>query len=184
MPGLRDGHVDVRTALFTIAASVVAALLAGALPALGMMRARLASWLADRSGGAGRQRAQQLLAVGQIGLAVALLVTAALLVESFRQLRSVDPGFQPSRVTTAKITMPASRYPDGASRVRIADVLLSSVIGLSGVEAAGMIDAVPLADNRQGTSFERLDGPPADPSAPMNANVAWSKPSLRVCSAS
>ena len=173
VPGLRDVQVDVRTALFTIAASVAAALLAGALPALGMMRARLASWLADRSGGAGRQRAQQLLAVGQIGLAVALLVTAALLVESFRQLRSVDPGFQPSRVTTAKITMPASRYPDGASRVRIADVLLSSVIGLSGVEAAGMIDAVPLADNRQGTSFERLDGPPADPSAPMNANVAW-----------
>ena len=114
-----------------------------------------------------------MLAVGQIGLAVALLVTAALLVESFRQLRNVDPGFQPSRVTTAKITMPASRYPDGASRIRTADSVLSSVTQMSGVEAAGVIDAVPLADNRQGTSFERLDGPPADPSASTNANVAW-----------
>lgn len=36
-----------------------------------------------------------------------------------------------------------------------------------------LIDAVPLADNRQGTPFERLDGPPADPSASPNANVAW-----------
>ena len=173
MPGLRDVQVDMRTALFTIAASVAAALLAGALPALGVFRARLASWLADRSGGAGGLRAQQSLAVGQIGLAVALLVTAALLVESFRQLRNVDPGFQPSRVTTAKITMPASRYPDGASRIRAADAVLSSVAQLGGVEAAGMIDAVPLADNRQGTSFERLDGPPADASASTNANVAW-----------
>ena len=173
MPGLRDVQIDLRTSLFTIAASIAAALLAGALPALGVVRTRLASWLADRSGGAGGLRPQQVLAVGQIGLAVALLVTAALLVESFRQLRSVDTGFQPSRVTTAKITMPASRYPDGASRVRTADVMLSNITQLGGVEAAGMIDAVPLADNRQGTSFERLDGPPADPSAPMNANVAW-----------
>ena len=187
MPGLRDTHVDLRTALFTIAASVLAALLAGALPARGLMRARpgapatrtlrrgvdLAGWLVDRSGGASGMRAQQLLAVGQIGLAVALLVTAALLVESFRQLRKVDPGFQPSRVTTAKITVPAPRYPDGASRIRAADAVLSSVTQLSGVEAAGMIDAVPLADNRQGTSFERLDGPPADPSASPTVNVAW-----------
>ena len=173
MPGLREVQVDVRTALFTIAASVAAALLAAALPALSMIRARLAGWLADRSGGAGAMRAQQLLAVGQIGLAVALLVTAALLVESFRQLRNVDTGFQPARVTTAKITLPASRYPDAASRVRAADQLLSSVTEMSGVEAAGLIDAVPLADNRQGTSFQRLDGPPADPSASSNANVAW-----------
>jgi putative ABC transport system permease protein len=39
--------------------------------------------------------------------------------------------------------------------------------------SAGVIDAVPLADNRQGTSFVRLDGPPPDPTAPQNANVAW-----------
>jgi len=173
MPGLRDVQVDLRTALFTIAASVAAALLAGALPALGVIRARLSGWLADRSGGSGAARAQQLLAVGQIGLAVALLVTAALLVESFRQLRNVDPGFQPARVTTAKITMPAARYPDGPSRVRAADHVLSSVMQLGGVEAAGMIDAVPLADNRQGTGFERLDGPAADPSASPTVNVAW-----------
>ncbi|HJU44689.1 MAG TPA: ABC transporter permease [Vicinamibacterales bacterium] len=173
MPGLRDVQVDVRTAVFTLFASVAAAVLAGALPALGVVRARLASWLADRSGGAGGLRAQQFLAAGQIGLAVALLVTAALLVESFRQLRGVDTGFRPARVTTAKVTLPASRYPDAASRIRAADALVSSVTQLSGVEAAGMIDAVPLADNRQGTGFQRLDGPPADPSAPNTVNVAW-----------
>ena len=78
MPGLRSVEVDLRTALFAVAASIAAAILAGAVPALGVMRTRLASWLADRSGGSGpgAMRAQQALAIGQIGLAVALLVTA------------------------------------------------------------------------------------------------------------
>lgn len=173
MPGLRDAQVDLRTALFTMAASVLAAILAGMLPALGVIRARLSGWLADRSGGSGAFRPQQVLAVGQIGLAVALLVTAALLVESFRQLRHVDPGFQPARVTTAKISMPAARYPDRASMLRTVDSLLSSVAAVPGVEAAAVIDAVPLADNRQGTAFTRLDGPAADESASPTVNVAW-----------
>jgi putative ABC transport system permease protein len=175
MPGLRDVRVDLRTALFAAAASIVAAVLAGAIPALGVIRTRLASWLADRSGGSGSGglRAQQTLAIGQVGLAVALLVTAALLVESFRQLRAVDPGFQPARVTTAKVTLPASRYPTAAARVRFAETLLNGVSQLPGVAAAGIIDAVPIADNRQGTDFNRLDAPPADPSAPRTANVAW-----------
>ena len=175
MPGLRDVQVDARAALFAMAASLLAAMLAGAVPAFGVMRSRLAGWLADRSSGsaAGALRAQQALAVGQIGLAVALLVTAALLVESFRQLRAVDPGFEPARVTTAKVSIPASRYPDAAARVRFVDALLAEVTQVPGVEAAALIDAVPLADNRQGTDFIRLDAPPADSSASPTVNVAW-----------
>jgi putative ABC transport system permease protein len=175
IPGLRSVQVDARTAMFAIAASLVAAVLAGTIPALGVMRTRLAGWLADRSGGAGRDglRAQQTLAIGQVGLAVALLVTAALLVESFRQLRSVDPGFQPSQVTTAKLTLPASRYPDNAAKIRFADRIVADLREAPGIEAAGLIDAVPIADSRQGTSFVRLDGPAADQTASQNTNIAW-----------
>jgi len=173
MPGLRSVEMDWRAALFAIGSSVAAAMLAGAIPALGVMPTRLASWLADRSGGAGATRAQQALAVGQIGLAVTLLVIAALLVESFRQLRSVDPGFRPAQVTTAKFTLPASRYPDAAARIRFVDAILRNLREIPGIETAGLIDAVPIADNRQGTSFARLDGPPADPTASPNTNIAW-----------
>jgi putative ABC transport system permease protein len=175
MPGLRDSQIDGRTAAFAAGAALLSALLAGALPAMGVARTRLSAWLADRSAGSGPGaiRAQQALAVAQLGLAVALLVTAALLVESFRQLRSVDTGFRPADVTTAKLTLPAGRYPGAAERMRFADQVLDRVSGLSGVTAVGLIDAVPMADNRQGTGFTRLDGPPADGSASPNANVAW-----------
>ena len=175
MPGLQSVRIDVRTLMFAAASSIVAAMLAGAIPALGVMRTRLANWLADRSGGSGpgALRAQQALAIGQVGLAVALLVTAALLVESFRQLRAVDPGFKPAEVTAAKFTLPAMRYPDAEARVRFVDRALESLRELPGVASAGLIDAVPIADNRQGTSFTRLDGPAADPAASENNNIAW-----------
>jgi putative ABC transport system permease protein len=175
MPGLRSVEIDLRTAMFAAAASIVAALLAGVVPAIGVMRTRLANWLADRSGGSGpgTMRTQQALAIGQIGLAVALLVTAALLVESFRQLRAVDPGFRPAQVTTAKLTLPPSRYPDNAAKIRFVDRIMSELRDAPGVEAAGLIDAVPLADSRMGTGFVRLDGPAADQTASQNTNVAW-----------
>ena len=58
-------------------------------------------WLTERGAGqgVGGMRVQQALVVGQVGLAMALLVTAGLLVESFRQLRAVDPGFRPRAVS-------------------------------------------------------------------------------------
>jgi putative ABC transport system permease protein len=175
IPGLQSVAIDMRTALFALMSSVLAAVLAGAVPALGVVRTRLASWLADRSGGsgAGTLRAQQSLAIGQIGLAVALLVTAALLVESFRQLRAVDPGFRPAQVTTAKLTLPPSRYPDNAAKIRFVDRIMAGLSEMPGVESAGLIDAVPIADSRQGNSFVRLDGPAADPTASQNTNIAW-----------
>jgi predicted permease len=175
MPGLRTVELDLRTMLFTAAASIAAAILAGAAPALGVLRTRLAGWLADRSGGSGpgALRVQQLLAIGQVGLAVALLVTAALLVESFRHLRAIDPGFRPAQVTTAKFTLAPARFPDNAARIRFADELLARLRDLPSVSSVGLTDAVPIADNRQGTSFVRLDAPAADPTASQNANVAW-----------
>ena len=122
MPGLRDVDVNARTAMFAIAASVLSAR-AGRRNSRAGRDPHPAGELARRSIGRigpGGLRAQQALVVGQIGLAVALLVTAALLVESFRQLRAVDPGFEPERVTTAKLTIPTSRYPGrgGPSPIR------------------------------------------------------------------
>jgi predicted permease len=118
-------------------------------------------------------RVQQALVISQVALAMALLVTASLLVESFRQLRAVDPGFSPERVITGKVVLPASRYPDTASRVQFVNRLLDEARALPGMVAVGVSDAVPMADNRQGTSFQRVDGPPADPTRPSTVNFAF-----------
>jgi predicted permease len=132
-------------------------------------------WLTERGGGqgVGGLRVQQALVVSQVGLAMALLVTAGLLVESFRNLRSVDPGFTPERVITGKVVLPASRYPDASGRIRFVDRLLGDLRATAGVGVVGVSDTVPMADNRQGTSFTRVDGPPADPASPSSINFSF-----------
>jgi putative ABC transport system permease protein len=113
------------------------------------------------------------LVIGQVALAMALLVSAGLMVESFRQLRSLDPGFRPDRVVTGKVALPVGRYAQAADREAFVARLLSSVRGIGGIAAAGVSDAVPMADSRQGTSFTSLDAQPADPAQPSNANFAY-----------
>lgn len=175
IPGLREASLDPRAVAFAGVVTMAAALLAGVAPASRVFSARLNEWLTERGAGQGhgRMRMQQALVVSQVGLAVALLVTASLLVESFRQLRAVDPGFRPEKVLTGKVVLPAVRYRDGAALAQFVDRLLSEVRAIPGVAAAGVSDAVPMADNRQGTSFARVDGPPADPSRPSTVNFAF-----------
>jgi putative ABC transport system permease protein len=175
IPGLREAGVDLRAIAFAGGVSVAAALLAGVVPATRVFSARLREWLNERGAGQGAAgiRVQQALVVSQVGLAMALLVTASLLVESFRQLRSVDPGFRAEQVITGKVVLPASRYVNAASLSQFVDRLLAETRALPGIMAAGVSDAVPMADNRQGTSFSHVDGPPADPSRSSTVNFAY-----------
>jgi putative ABC transport system permease protein len=74
-----------------------------------------------------------------------LLVAAGLLLQSFRRLAAVDPGFRTERVLTATLTIPAARYPDGDDVVAFYDALLPRVTSLPGVTAAGAVSVAPLA---------------------------------------
>ena len=175
MPGVREATLDLRALAFAAAISIVAAVLAGVVPALRVMSSQIKEWLSERSltQGTGALKLQQSLVVGQVAFAMALLVSAGLMVESFRQLRLTDPGFRPEQVVTGKVALPVARYERAADREAFVERLLTSVRGLGGVVAAGVSDAVPMADSRQGTSFTRLDGPPADPTRPNTVNFAF-----------
>jgi putative ABC transport system permease protein len=175
IPGVREATLDLRALTFAVAISLASAILAGVVPAFRVMSTRLTDWLTDRCAGPGQGaiHVQKILVVGQIALAMALLVSASLLVDSFQQLRAVDPGFRPESVITGKLVLPASRYADAADRTAFVDRLLSSVRAVRGVLAVGVTDAVPMADNRQGTSFTLVDAPVAEPGATSIANFAY-----------
>ncbi len=174
IPGLREAAFDVRALAFAMSVSVVAAGLAGLVPAVSIVRAELKEWLTSRSGGSGSGavRMQKSLVVGQVGLAVALLVTAALLIESVRHLASLDPGFRSERVVTGRLSLPASRYATAPARAAFVDDVLRRIRTIPGISEAGISDAVPLADNRQGTECQPADAPPADPSKSPTVNFA------------
>src|SRR6202012_2061557 len=89
--------IDWRVALFTIGVSIITGILFGLMPALGVSRPDLAATMNEggsRSGFGLRQRkARSTLIVGEVGLALVLLVGAALLIRTFIALHMVQPGF-------------------------------------------------------------------------------------------
>ncbi len=106
------------------------------------------------------------LVVGQIGLAVVLLTGAALLVKSYWKLAHVDPGLRSSGVFTADLSWPTSdgNSADSAEVLRISRGLLDQVSALPGVQAAGLIDVLPVRQGGSNGGFEIEGIPlPADP---------------------
>lgn len=127
-------------------------LLAGVLSALPVLR-RMAWWdemsslRVDRrvAAGPGERRAMRLLTAGEIALGFTLLVGAALLLQSFQRLRSVDPGFDAEDVLTMEIALPYTPYRPGEAQVRFWHTLLERIEALPGVDVAGAASSLPLA---------------------------------------
>ena len=97
--------------------------------------------------GAGRRGrlVRDALVVGEVAVSLALLASAALMIESFANLRRVDPGFRTDHRFATRIDLPAERYPDGARQARFFDALLDGLAGMPGVEGVAAAGRLPFA---------------------------------------
>ncbi|HSP91051.1 MAG TPA: FtsX-like permease family protein, partial [Vicinamibacterales bacterium] len=96
-----------------------------------------------KAGGRGASALRRVLVVTQVAVAFVLLLGAGLLMASFRQVLSIDPGFDPRQVMTASVTLPSSRYPDGDRLRAFAAEAVRRLGALPGVEGAGATSNVP-----------------------------------------
>ena len=160
-----DGLVLLFTALMAIAAGV----LFGAAPAWNASRIGRYDALKEggRSGTAGqaRQRLRAGLVIGEVALALMLLVGAGLFLRSLAALQDVDPGFQPKGVLTAGVALPDSQYHDPARRVAFYRSVLTRLSSVPGVTAAAAGLPLPFSGNNGAASFtiEGRPSPPGDP---------------------
>jgi putative ABC transport system permease protein len=129
----------------------------------------VAGHLGHRGGTARTSVFQRGLVVAELALSLILLAGAALMAQSFISLVSTDPGFRTAQTVTAHVRLPASRYPDAVARAAFVERATELLDASPSIAMAGTIDALPLADDRQGTSFS-IDGV-ADTPAVANANV-------------
>ena len=182
---LDEVGVDGVVLAFTLGLSMAAGLLFGAAPALQWSRVDIVRTLnegsAQSTGGfrlLRSNRARAGLAVVQVALALVLLVGAGLLLRSFVQLVTVDRGYDPANVITARIrnpdlairpgAMPAMDERRAASR-RFQESILRETArleGLGDVEAVGVSSRLPLAPaGGTGMTTLRVAGtpPPTDP---------------------
>jgi putative ABC transport system permease protein len=102
-----------------------------------------------------RNRARSVLIGVEAALSLALLVGAALLVRSFYELQITKPGFEPEHLLTARLSAPQARYPAGPALAGFFDRAVERVRALPGVEAASVVDWLPVSGFGASASFRR-----------------------------
>jgi predicted permease len=142
-PRITELQVDWRSFAFAAIASLCAALLFGAIPALQSTRGNLAPLLAEssRSISGTRGRLQRWLVVAQLAVTVVLLSSAGLLLRSYYNLSHVDPGFNASNTVTFHVG--AAWNEDRPMIGRLQMRIVEELERFPGVESAGITNFLP-----------------------------------------
>ena len=146
---VRDIGIDLPVLVFSALITLGATLIAGLAPTLDLTRINLAESLAGGGrGGAAtvRKRLRYALVSAQTALSVILLIGAGLLARSFVEMRRIDLGFQPDRVLTFRIGLPAASYASAQPAIRFYRDLLGRLGALPGVQQAGAARILPLTN--------------------------------------
>jgi putative ABC transport system permease protein len=145
LPRLADVHVDGWVLAFTAALTCATALLFGLAPALHVARteASEALYAGTRGGGARGRFSRRALVVGEVALAFVLVVGAALLGRSFVRLQHVNPGFDPTNVLTAAISLPG-QYDTDTKAQQFYERAIQKVRAIPLVHAAGASTRIAL----------------------------------------
>jgi predicted permease len=116
------------------------------------------------------KRLNNAFVVSQLALSLVLLIGAALLLQSFRNLLAVNPGFKPASVLMAHLSLPEKEYSSKARIKNFYDSLLQQVRSLPGVQAAELCHVVPFSGDGWGGPFT-VEG--HEPGPGESAKVAW-----------
>jgi predicted permease len=129
-------------------------LICGLAPAGESMRGDVLDSLRDGGGGAGQGRRRSRLRSGlvmlEVGLAMILLVSSGLLLRSFAKMLEVDPGFEPSHVLTASLSLPARDYPAQWKVDGFFAKLQQRLEAEPGVKSVGFASNIPIVGQRSG----------------------------------
>jgi len=163
LPRAQEVVIDGRVLGFTSVISLLAAIAFGTGPALQTTRLDINRTLKQEGRGSTEGQSRQLLRKGlvvtEMALAVILVLCAGLLVRSFAELRSVDPGFEVNNLLTFRVSLPASSYPDAHDLKNFYERLVADVEGLPGVIDVGAVNNAPLAGRAGDTVFD-IEGRP------------------------
>ena len=149
LPRLDEIAIDARTLAFTFVMSVLTGVLFGLIPALKYAGPREGSALQSVgrtiSASRERHRARNFLVVGQVAMALVLLVCAGLMIRTFAALRKVDPGFSdPQSLQVMRISMPDSLIAEPERVTRTQNAILDKLVAIQGVKSAGFATEMPM----------------------------------------
>jgi putative ABC transport system permease protein len=159
LPRLDEIALDRRILLYTLASAVTVAVLCGVLPAIRAVRHGLGGALSH--GGRGqvstRNSLQWLLVGAQVALSVTLLAGAGLLVRSFHEISRVNPGFEPSRVLTFRVTGSWAETTDMSRLAQRIERTIDELEALPGVDAAATSALLPGVPTEHESTLELVE---------------------------
>jgi predicted permease len=142
-------HIDLRTALASLAICLFSALLFGTIPASQATRVAPNNTLKESTSsvtsGPRQQRSRNLLIAFQMALGMVLLVTFGLLFRSFRHVESASLGYDPRNVLTVATRIPSSRYASGTDRAQLLQAALDRLRLMPAVDSVGIADSLPMS---------------------------------------
>jgi predicted permease len=149
LPRLHEISLDAHSIAFTLAISLVSAVLFGTIAALKSMRpaASLTHASVGRTASTSRegQRRRNLLVIAQVAMAVVLLISAVLMIRTLAALRGVDPGFaDANHVQTLRIAIPKQLIPDAQMTMRVENNIADRLAAIPGVDSVGFARNVPM----------------------------------------
>jgi putative ABC transport system permease protein len=144
----RAAEIAVEPAVlgFTLLVSVVTGIAFGLAPLLHLLSDAVNRLLNERaaSGASGaRQAVRRLLVTAEVALAVVLVTGAGLMVRTVVNLVNVEAGFDPSRLVTFGVALPASRYPAFDQRLGLYQRLIDRFGAVAGVQAVAVASGLP-----------------------------------------
>jgi len=163
IPRISAIQLDGAVLAFTLLVSVATGVIFGLVPAWHASRVDLNSALKTGArtgtGGEHKHRLRNGLVMGEIALALILLVCAGLLIQTFARLGRVQTGLRSENLFTARINLPDTSYPRPANISAFFDQLLPKVRGIPGVNSASIILPLALTGSNITTDFDIEEHP-------------------------
>ena len=172
MPRLDQSRIDASTLAFACIVALLSSFLFGLAPALRSASTRLSEAFKSATGiSAGtRDRVRSLLVVGEVSLALILMVGAGLLIRSALLVSHVNPGFDITNVVVGRVGLPDPGYHDPVLARQTFERFIAAADALPGVESAAVVSRAPLAGG--GSSNGLLaEGKPLDLANVVNSQL-------------
>jgi putative ABC transport system permease protein len=166
LPRIDEISLDWRVVLFALVLAVITGIVCGLAPAFAALQTSVNDSLKEggRTGtaGGGHARLRSALVIGEIAIALMLLVASGLLLRSFEKMRAVDLGFRPDHILLASYSLPRKQYATQTAVDEFNRELIDRLRRLPGVKSVGLTSFLPATGNGSNGAFI-VDGyvPPA-----------------------
>src|SRR5881398_476908 len=165
---------DLRVLGFTFLVASITTVFFGLWPAWQASHADVQLALKEGSSGSGdppsAKRARDWLVISEIALTLTFLVAAGLVLKSFSKMKTLQLGYEPRNLFSARVELPWKTYSGREKIGTFTKALLDKVSALPGVQSAGVGSNSPLMGGWQ-TGFYREGAPPSSPSNMPSADL-------------